>query len=456
MNDYSLTLELSTLILGGALWTTLLVSALVAKFGRYRTAERLLTEKLSDLEVQLKRHSDRAREAEISREELLQSLAAKTAQCEALQMAHQSIQTETERVRTEMSSEFRLLAQQILEEKSAKLQEGSADALGKTLIPLHHQLKDFRAKIEDVHEKQLRDRATLQAELEQIKQLNRRLSEDADNLAKALKGDKKLQGNWGEIVLEQILEHSGLRKGFEYQTQVALRDESGQRRLPDVIVNLPDKRHIVIDSKVSLVAYSQAMGATEQAEREAALKVHIKSVANHIDALASKNYELLDGLQTLDFVLLFIPIESAFIAAFESEPELFKRAYDKSVIVVSPSTLLATLKTVQTVWRYEQQNRNAERIAEQAGRLFDQTILVLESILDVEKHVNKANESLQQTKARLNTNKGSLVSRIGALSELGARHKKQIPAEFNEQGGFDRIGTTLDNIDDVFTEGVDK
>ena len=437
MGDIPLALDLSTLVLGAALWTSLLVSVFIFQLGRYRTQERLQRATHVDLEARLAHLSQQMSESEKERDTLMQLLATKTAQYESLQETHQSIQKETERVRAEMASEFRLLAQQLLEEKSAKLQEGSAEVLGKTLSPLHLQLKDFRAKIEDVHEKQLKDRATLQAELEQIKQLNRQLSEDAENLAKALKGDKKLQGNWGEMVLEQILEHSGLRKGHEYETQVALRDESGRRRLPDVIVHLPDKRDIVIDSKVSLVAYSQAMSATEQTERDAALKVHVRSVASHIDTLASKNYELLEGLQTLDFVLLFIPIESAFITAFESEPELFRKAYEKGVIVVSPSTLLATLKTVQTVWRYEQQNRNAERIAEQAGRLFDQAVLVLESIAEVDKYVSKASESLQQTKARINTNKGNLVSRIGVLSDLGARHKKRIPAEFDDHARFD-------------------
>lgn len=430
MSDQRVTIDLVTLILGAALWTSLLASIFLLKAARQRAHQQLLLEKQTDLESQLAQEAAKSHSLSVARDELAQALATKAAQYDALQMAHENIQQETERIRTEMSSEFRLLAQQLLEEKSIKLQAGSADLLGKTLTPLHQQLKDFRAKIEDVHEKQLKDRASLQVELEHIKQLNRQLSEDAENLAKALKGNKKLQGNWGELVLEQILENSGLRKGYEYETQVALRDESGRRRLPDVIVHLPDKRDIVIDSKVSLVAYTQAMNATDQAQRDAALKVHVRSVASHIDTLASKNYELLEGLQTLDFVLLFIPIESAFITAFESEPDLFRRAYDKGVIVVSPTTLLATLKTVQTVWRYEQQNRNAERIADQAGRLFDQAVLVLESLVDVDRYLTKASESLQQTKARLNTNKGSLVSKINALSDLGARHKKQIPAEF--------------------------
>lgn len=451
MGDLNITLQLSTLLLGAALWTSLGVLLCVVLTARYRTQERLLQNKTADLQRRVDEHERTLQDLGTQRNELVQSLAKTSAQNEALQMAHETIQEETQRVRSEMSSEFQLLAQKLLDEKSLKLQEGSVEVLGKTLTPLHLQLKDFRERIEAVHEKQLKDRATLQSELEQIKQLNQRLSEDAENLTKALKGDKKLQGNWGEVVLEQILERSGLRKGHEYDTQVAMRDESGRRRLPDVIVHLPDKRDIVIDSKVSLVAYSQAMAAEVQTQRDAALKVHVKSVANHIDALAGKNYEWLEGLQTLDFVLLFIPIESAFITAFETDPELFRRAYDKGVIVVSPSTLLATLKTVQTVWRYEQQNKNAERIAEQAGRLYDQAVLVIESISEVDRHVTKASESLEQTKARLNTNKGNLVSRITALSQLGARHKKQLPPSYN-----DETSSNIDSKDTASMQALSK
>ncbi len=431
VSDVTLNMPVPTIVLVGALWTALLVLAFLVRTSQFRSRAQFDAEINSSLQDTIREQSVRLQTVESEREQLIQDLARVSAQLEALRTAYDTIQQDTQRIRAEMASDFRLLAQQLLDEKRTKLQEGNAEVLGKTLDPLQVQLKDFRAKIEDVHEKQLKDRATLQAELQQLKQLNQRLSEDAENLAKALKGDKKLQGNWGEVVLEQILEHSGLRKGYEYDTQVALRDDSGRRRLPDVIVHLPDQRDIVIDSKVSLVAYAQAMGADDQAARDAALKVHARNVANHIDSLSSKNYEALEGLQTLDFVLLFIPIESAFITAFETEPELFRRAYDKGVIVVSPSTLLATLKTVQTVWRYEQQNKNAERIAEQAGRLYDQAVLVLESIGEVDRHISKASESLVQTKARLSMNKGNLVSRIGVLRELGARHKKQLPPGYD-------------------------
>lgn len=343
--------------------------------------------------------------------------------------AHSKLEQETERVRKELSSEFKLLAQQLLEEKSKQLQKEGVEGLVNTLNPLRQQLSDFRTKVEDVHEKQVRDRASLQAEISQLKLMNQRLSSEAENLTNALKGNKKLQGNWGEVVLERVLEQSGLRKGHEYETQVNLKDEDGQRRLPDVIVHLPDNRDVVIDSKVSLNAYIEAMSADDESARNRALATHVRSVSTHIDELGAKNYESLIGLRTLDFVLMFIPIESAFMSAFEHDPDLFRRAYDKGVIVVSPTTLLATLKTVQTLWRYEQQNKNAEEIALQAGRLLDQVVLFVESLDEVEKHFGKAQEALLQSKNRLSTGRGNLISRINRLSDLGARHKKQVPAQ---------------------------
>lgn len=353
--------------------------------------------------------------------------------------AHAKLEQETERVRRELTSEFKVLAQQLLEEKSKQFQREGVEGLANTLNPLRQQLSDFKTKVEDVHEKQVRDRATLQAEITQLKQLNQRLSSEAENLTNALKGNKKLQGNWGEVVLERVLEQSGLRKGHEYETQVNLKDEDGQRRLPDVIVHLPDNRDVVVDSKVSLNAYLEAMSAEDEETRKMALATHVRSVSTHIDELGAKSYESLIGLRTLDFVLMFIPIESAFMSAFEHDPDLFRRAYDRGVIVVSPTTLLATLKTVQTLWRYEQQNKNAEEIALQAGRLFDQVLLFVESLDEVEKHFSKAQEALLQSKSRLSTGRGNLISRINRLSDLGARHKKQVPAQYQVYDGEESV-----------------
>jgi DNA recombination protein RmuC len=339
--------------------------------------------------------------------------------------------------RKQMGEEFNNLANRIFEEKSRALLENNKNTLQSTLSPLQTQLKDFRKKVEDVYDKETRDRVSLIHELGQLKELNKQMSEDALNLTRALKGDKKAQGNWGEVVLERVLEESGLRKGHEYETQFSTRNEQGQRRLPDVVIRLPEDKDIVIDSKVSLVDYERYVSSEDEGEKQAALVAHVQAIKNHISGLSIKEYENLEGLRSLDFVLLFIPIESAFMAAFDCDPSMFKTAYDKQVIVVSPTTLLATLRTVQTIWRYEQQNRNAEKIARQAGAIHDQFALVLESLADVGKHLERAQASYHKTRERMTTGRGNLTRRVQQLEELGAKTRKKLPAGMVETSGED-------------------
>ena len=310
--------------------------------------------------------------------------------------------------------------------------QSNKSSLETTLNPLKTQLGDFRKKVEDIYDKETRDRVSLRVELEQLKNLNTQLSEDAINLTRALKGDKKAQGNWGEVVLERVLEQSGLRKGSEYDTQVSLKTEGGSRRFPDVIIRLPDNKDVVVDSKVSLVDYEQFVNAESDVEKEAALARHVSAIGNHISGLSIKAYEKLEGIRSLDFVLMFIPIESAFSAAYDANPEMFMRASDKQIVIVSPTTLLVTLRTIQTIWRYEYQNRNAEKIAAQAGGIFDQLALAIESLDDVGRSIDKAKESFDQAHKRLSTGRGNLVRRVRQLEELGARNKKKLPASVLE------------------------
>ena len=330
--------------------------------------------------------------------------------------------------RRQLETEFNTLANRIFEEKSRHFVSTNREALKTTLDPLKTQLKDFRERVDSVYDKETRDRMSLLHELGNLKQLNQRMSEDALNLTKALKGDKKAQGDWGEIVLERVLEESGLRKGHEYETQVSSTTEDGQRRHPDVIIRLPEGRDIIVDSKVSLVDYERYVSSEDETERRQHLSGHVQAVRQHIESLSQKAYDKLEGVNSLDFVLLFIPIEPAFVAAFESDPAMFSRAYDKNIIVVSPTTLLATLRTVQSLWRYEHQNRNAERIAAQAGAIHDQFALVLDALEDVGKHIDKAHLSWEATRMRLNTGRGNLVKRVRDLEKLGARTKRKLPA----------------------------
>ncbi|HET8710697.1 MAG TPA: DNA recombination protein RmuC [Spongiibacteraceae bacterium] len=337
----------------------------------------------------------------------------------------------------QLTLEFQTLAQKILEEKSERFTKQNQANIETTLNPLREQLSEFRKRVEDVYDKDSKDRTSLRAELSHLQQLNQRIGEEALNLTRALKGDNKAQGNWGEVVLERVLEESGLRKGHEYDTQVALRSEEGQRRNPDVIVHLPDSKDIVIDAKVTLTAYERYCNASSEAERDSAMRQHIAAVRAHIDGLSFKQYENLPGVRSLDFVLIFIPIEAAFLAAFEHDASVFREAYEKNIIVVSPTTLLATLRTVQTIWRYERQNANADAIAKQAGALHDQFALLLQSLQDIGKHLDKSRDAYEQTLDRFSRGRGNLVKRVNDLAKLGAKTKKALPSELIERAEDD-------------------
>ena len=400
----------------------------------------------------------RAREFSQQLALLRQTLAEKENHAMQLQHSEQQLKTEVAVLRTtlneqqrtaeeklkllaeakqQLTLEFETLAQKILEEKSERFTKQNQTNIETTLNPLREQLTEFRKRVEDVYDKDSKDRTSLRAELSHLQNLNQRIGEEALNLTRALKGDNKTQGNWGEVVLERVLEESGLRKGHEYETQVALRSDEGQRRNPDVIVHLPDNKDIVIDAKVTLIAYERYCNAATEAERDIALRQHIAAVRGHIDGLSLKQYENLTGVRSLDFVLIFIPIEAAFLAAFEHDASVFREAYEKNIIVVSPTTLLATLRTVQTIWRYERQNANAERIANEAGKLHDQFAGLLQSLQDIGRYLDKSRDAYEQTVDRFSRGRGNLVKRVNDLARLGAKTKKSLPPELLESAEDD-------------------
>jgi DNA recombination protein RmuC len=324
--------------------------------------------------------------------------------------------------------QFEQLATRIFDEKSQKFTEQNRTGLDTLLSPLREQLKDFREKVETTYGNEARERFALKEQLTRLESLNRQISDDASNLTKALKGDKKLQGNWGEVILSRVLEESGLREGHEYETQVSVTDEDGQRRLPDVIVHLPENRDIVVDAKVSLVDYERYCASDDEAERERALKAHTNALRNHIKLLSEKRYEDLPGLRTLDFVFLFMPVEAAFMLAVEHDASLFREAFDKKIIIVSPTTLLATLRTVESIWRYERQNRNAEKIAKEAGLLHDKFANLLEHLDGLGKALDRSQEQYRKTVSSL-TGHGGLIGKVDSLKKLGAKTKKSLPLE---------------------------
>lgn len=367
-------------------------------------------------------------ESRLSRAKILH--ATLTERLEQERKAHEEKVNLLMDAKENLRQEFENLAHRIFEEKQQAFHQQSGQRLDHLISPLREQLSHFHKKVEDVYEKESRERNSLIGEIKTLKDLNQRMSQDALNLAQALKGDNKAQGNWGEMVLEKILERSGLLKGREYETQVSLRDDEGRRRSPDVIIRLPEGKDIIIDSKMTLVDYDRYCAATLDDEKKVALKAHTLAIRNHIQNLGSKAYDNLEGIRTLDFVLMFIPVEAAFMIAVESDPEIFREAFDKGIIVVSPTTLLATLRTVQSIWRYEKQNRNAEVIAIEAGRLHDQFIQLLESIEVVGNHLDKARDAYDVSIKRISHGRGNLVSKVQQLEKLGAKTKKTLPNSF--------------------------
>lgn len=326
-----------------------------------------------------------------------------------------------------LSQEFENLANRIFDDKQAKFSAQSKEALEVSLSPLRRDIGDFRKQVETVYDKENADRNKLVGHITELQKQTMQISADAVSLANALRGDNKAQGNWGEFVLEKLLEDSGLSKGREYDTQVALKDEDGKRRNPDVIIHLPEGRDIIIDAKVSLVDYERYFHAEEEDVKQQCLKQHLSSLGAHIKGLSIKDYESLEGVNSLDFVLIFIPVEAAFMVALDRAPEIMRDAYDRGIILVSPSTLMVTLRTIKNLWRYADQNRNAQIIADKAGALYDQFVLYVEALEDVGRHLDKSKEVWDTAHKRLVSGRGNLVRRTEELKKLGAKAKKALP-----------------------------
>lgn len=353
-----------------------------------------------------------------------------------------------ERNRDALKQEFENLANRIFEQKNERFSEQTRSNLDTLLNPFRDQLQDFRKRVEDVYTTETKDRQALRSEIKSLQELNRQITEEAANLTRALKGDKKIQGNWGELILERVLERSGLRKGIEYETQGSYRDEHGNLLRPDVIVHLPDSRNLVVDSKVSLVAYQQWISEDEDEPRAAALKAHCEAVRNHIRGLSEKDYSQLNGLHSPDFVLLFMPIEPAFVAAFQEDENLFAEAFERKIIVVTPTTLLATLRTIENIWRYERQSQNARRIADRASSVYDKLRVFVESMEKLGTQLQTVQGTFDGAMNTLTRGRGNLVSQATRFVDLGVRVKKELPKSILDQAELatdeeDGTGTEL-------------
>jgi len=330
--------------------------------------------------------------------------------------------------REQLSNQFKALAADILEEKSKRFAEQNQTNLSQLLEPLKVKLTEFKGKVEEVYFQEGKERSALAEQVRQLMALNRQLSDDAHNLTLALKGSNKIQGNWGEMILEKILESSGLRKGLEYDLQDSHTRADGSRLQPDVVIHLPGERHIVIDAKVSLLAYEEYVNADEL-QRDAALKRHLESIRGHIKGLAEKNYQEIHGVKSLDFVIMFIPLEPAFMLASSNDSALWQDAWKRNILLVSPSTLLFVLRTVAHLWRQEQQNRNAQEIARRGAELYDKLVGFVDDLKTLGSRLSQAQKTYDDACGKFYSGKGNVIRQAEMLKELGIKPGKSLPAE---------------------------
>jgi DNA recombination protein RmuC len=338
----------------------------------------------------------------------------------------------------QLSNRFKTLASEILEDKTKRFTEQNQTNLNQLLEPLKVKLTEFQGKVEEVYVNEGKDRTALAEQVKQLMALNNQLSKDAHNLTSALKGQAKAQGNWGELILERVLEASGLRKGHEYDVQESHTREDGSRAQPDVVVHLPEDRHLIIDAKVSLTAYEEHANSETDHQRESAMKRHIDSVRAHIKELSEKNYQQLYGLKSLDFVLMFIPVEPAFMLAISHDSDLWQDAWKKNVLLVSPSTLLFVVRTVAHLWRQEQQNRNAQEIASRGSELYDKLVGFVEDMDSLGAKLQQAQKAFDGAYNKFTGGRGNVIRQAEMLKELGVKPTKQLPQNL--------IDSTLDEI----------
>jgi len=332
-------------------------------------------------------------------------------------------------------NDFKVLAQEILEKTGNTFKEQNKEQIGTILAPFKEKLENFEKKVEETYEKGKAETISLKSEVKMLSEQSAKLSKDAENLTKALKSDVKAQGNWGEVILERILEKSGLTKNQEYFIQNSITTEDGKRFQPDVIIKLPEDKNVIVDSKVSLIAYERFSSAENVEEQQGHLKEHIASIKAHVKGLSDKNYQSLYGIDGLDFVLLFIPIEGAFSAAVQYDNTLFQDAFDKNVVIVSTSTLLATLRTIASIWKQEKQTQNAIEIARQGGALYDKFVGLTEDLLNLGKQMDTAKKSYEGAMNKISSGSGNLIKRADDLRKLGLKTSKQIEQKIIDKAG---------------------
>ena len=400
-----------------------------------------LNEEFNSLNVEAGKFSERIKLLESDKTSLQSELKSEREKSEKLTSENSSLRSDYTNLQAKLSEqkeeinslqekftkEFENLANRIFDDKTKRFSEQSKANLAEVLNPLKEKITEFQSKVEETNKESIRGHASLREQLSMLKDMNQQITQEAKNLTEALKGQSKTQGNWGEFILESILEKSGLVKGREYVVQESLTAESGKRFQPDVIIKLPENKSIVIDSKVSLVAYEKFISSDDEHQKELVLREHINSIRSHIKNLNSKNYQNLYQLESLDFVLMFMPVEPAFALAVQNDQTIFNDAFEMNIVIVSPSTLLATLRTISSIWRQEKQNRNAMEIAKQSGDMLDKFTAFVEDLLTVGKGLISVKDNYDRAMNKLTDGRGNLINRAEKIKELGAKTSKSLP-----------------------------
>ena len=396
------------------------------KFQQEKTAlsERnsMLNETQKNAEKTIEELKHEVKSIQFEKEDLIKVNTRQDADLQNLQVKLSENKIEVEKLQEKFTKEFENLANKILDEKSTKFTAQNKENIQNILNPLQEKIKTFEKKVDDTQKESISMHSALKEQLLGLKELNTQMSKEAINLTKALKGDSKTQGNWGELVLERVLEKSGLEKDREYFVQQSFITEEGKRMLPDVVIHLPDNKKMIVDSKVSLTAYEQ-FANSEDDEKEQFLKEHVNSLKRHVEQLSEKKYETIYEIESPDFVLLFVPIEPAFAVALNSDSTLYNKAFEKNIVIVTPTTLLATLRTIDTMWNNEKQQRNAIDIAVQAGRLYDQFVNLTNDLIKVGNQLKTVQGSYDGTMKKL-TGQGNLIKKVETIKKLGAKSSK--------------------------------
>jgi DNA recombination protein RmuC len=367
------------------------------------------------------------------KEKLISEKSTLVSELKSLEVKLTENKGEVEKLNEKFTKEFENLANKILDEKSSKFTAQNKENIKNILSPLQEKIKGFEDKVEKTHKESIDYHAALRQQILGLKELNQQMSKETLNLTKALKGDNKIQGNWGELVLERVLEKSGLEKNREYFVQQSFTNDEGRRVLPDVVIHLPDNKKMIVDSKVSLVAYEQYINEEDETLKERFLKEHVTSLKRHVEQLSDKKYEDIYKIESPDFVLLFIPIEPAFAIALNSDTYLYNKAFEKNIIIVTPSTLLATLRTIDTMWNNEKQQKNALEIARQAGALYDKFQGLLVDLISIGKRIDESKKEYSGAMNKLVEGRGNIITSVEKLKKMGAKAKKSLPEKIIER-----------------------